>query len=51
MRLAGLLLLQIILLESAKAVSAMLSQVTGPLSLRPVATGALLASLCIVLLT
>lgn len=40
MRLAGLLLLQIILLA---AVSAMLSQVTGPLSLKPVVTGALLA--------
>ena len=42
MRLAGLLLLQIILLESVAAVAATLSQVTGPLSPRPVVTGALL---------
>lgn len=43
MRLAGLLLLQISLLESVAAVAAMLSQVTGPLSLKPAVTGAQLA--------
>lgn len=43
MGLAGLLLLQIILLESVAAVAATLSQVTGPLSLKPVVTRALLA--------
>lgn len=43
MGLAGLLLLQIILLDSAAAVATRLSQVTGPLSLKPVVTGAELA--------
>lgn len=46
MRLAGLLLVQIILLQSVAAVAATLSQVTGPLSLKPVVTGALLAQVC-----
>lgn len=41
MRLAGLLLLlQVILLQFVAAVAATLTQVTGPLSLKPAVTGA-----------
>lgn len=43
MRLYSLLLVQIILLQYVAVVAAKLSRVTGPLSLKPVITGVLVA--------